>query len=98
MICSGCLGRQKQQLRLNDLPMEGLNTLETYFTRFRDQIIGSEQAFDSPYGRKKILYADWTASGRAYQPIEDYLQQQILPFAANTHTGSNFTGSLISQA
>jgi selenocysteine lyase/cysteine desulfurase len=78
--------------------MEGLSTLETYFARFRDQIIGSEQTFDSPYGRKKILYADWTASGRAYQPIEEYLQQQILPFAANTHTGSNFTGSLISQA
>ncbi|HTE00068.1 MAG TPA: aminotransferase class V-fold PLP-dependent enzyme [Mucilaginibacter sp.] len=78
--------------------METLNTLEIYFANFRDHIIGGEQTFESPYGSKKILYADWTASGRAYQPIEVYMQQQILPFVANTHTGSTVTGSFISQA
>lgn len=78
--------------------METLSTLETYFAHFRDHIIGNEQTFASPYGPRKILYADWTASGRAYQPIEAYLQQEILPFVANTHTGSTITGSLMSQA
>ncbi|MDB5020643.1 MAG: aminotransferase class V-fold PLP-dependent enzyme [Pedobacter sp.] len=73
-------------------------TLEAYFARFRDQIIGGDQTFVSPVGLKKILYADWTASGRAYAPIESYLQERILPFAANTHTGSTFTSGLISQA
>jgi selenocysteine lyase/cysteine desulfurase len=73
-------------------------TLEAYFAAFRDQIIGGDQTFVSPYGLKKILYADWTASGRAYAPIESYLQKRILPYAANTHTGSTFTSALISQA
>jgi selenocysteine lyase/cysteine desulfurase len=73
-------------------------TLEAEFAVFRNQVIGRGQTFLSPYGEQKILYADWTASGRAYGPIETYLQQQILPFMANTHTGSTVTGRLISQA
>src|ERR1700743_3348685 len=75
-----------------------MSTLEADFAVFRDQIIGNEQTFESPYGKQKILYADWTASGRAYQPIETYLQEHILPFAANTHTGSTETSSVISRA
>lgn len=78
--------------------MEAPMTLETYFTNFRDRIIGNEQTFDSPYGKQRLVYADWTASGRAYQPIEDHLQQHILPFAANTHTGSTITSCTISDA
>ncbi|MDB5024461.1 MAG: aminotransferase class V-fold PLP-dependent enzyme [Mucilaginibacter sp.] len=78
--------------------METPSTLEAYFAVFRDHIIGSEQMFESPCGPKKILYADWTASGRAYQPIEAYMQWHILPFVANTHTGSTVTSSIISQA
>ena len=45
-------------------------TLEEYFQPFRSHVIGLNQEFDSPYGKKKIIYADWTASGRLYQPIE----------------------------
>jgi selenocysteine lyase/cysteine desulfurase len=73
-------------------------TLEAYFAVFRDQIIGNEQTFEPPYGEKKILYADWTASGRAYAPIEAFLQTRILPFAANTHTSSTATSAVISKA
>lgn len=73
-------------------------TLEAYFATFRSQIIGIDQTFESPYGEKKILYADWTASGRAYGPIEDYIQTHILPYAANTHTGSTVTSTIISKA
>jgi selenocysteine lyase/cysteine desulfurase len=75
-----------------------MSSLEMEFAVFRDQIIGREQTFVSPYGTQKILYADWTASGRAYQPIETYLQGHILPIAANTHTGSTETSSVISKA
>ena len=35
-------------------------TLETYFQDFRQHIVGIGQEFDSPYGRKKIVY---TAEG-----------------------------------
>src|SRR3954447_25932446 len=74
------------------------STLEDYFSQFRRHIIGNGQLFDSPFGKKEIVYADWTATGRAYQPIEDRIQQEILPFIGNTHTETTITGTLMSQA
>ncbi|HWZ02879.1 MAG TPA: aminotransferase class V-fold PLP-dependent enzyme [Mucilaginibacter sp.] len=74
------------------------SALESYFSVFRDNIIGNHQTFESPFGIKKIIYADWTASGRAYKPIEDFIQKQILPFVANTHTETSITGTLMSKA
>ncbi len=73
-------------------------TLEQYFAPFREKVIGYNQEFASPYGNKRIVYADWTASGRLYQPIEDILNQQIAPFVANTHTETNVTGSTMTMA
>jgi len=74
------------------------NTLEDYFYTFRRSIIGIYQTFQSPFGEKKIIYADWTASGRAYRPIEEYMQHEIMPFIANTHTQTTVTGTLMSNA
>ncbi|MBK9254562.1 MAG: aminotransferase class V-fold PLP-dependent enzyme [Saprospiraceae bacterium] len=73
-------------------------SLEKYFDPFRQNIIGIRQEFESPYGLKKIVYADWTASGRMYKPIEDLMIQKIYPFVANTHTETNVTGSSMTLA
>ena len=35
--------------------------LEEYFSKFRKNIIGIDQEFESQYGRQKIVYADWIA-------------------------------------
>ena len=43
--------------------------LERYFEPFRQHIIGIDQKFTTPYGTQKIVYTDWTASGRLYRPI-----------------------------
>jgi selenocysteine lyase/cysteine desulfurase len=72
--------------------------LESFFSTFRDNIIGNRQRFESPLGAQEILYADWTASGRAYRPIEEKLQNDIMPFVANTHTASTVTGQLMTNA
>ncbi len=70
-------------------------TLEEYFQPFRSHVIGLNQEFDSPYGKKKIIYADWTASGRLYQPIEKKISVDFGPFMANTHTESNITSLMM---
>jgi selenocysteine lyase/cysteine desulfurase len=72
--------------------------LETYFKPFRDNIIGIDAYFKSPYGKKKIIYADWTASGRLYKPIEEKISNDIGAFVANTHTETSITGSVITHA
>jgi selenocysteine lyase/cysteine desulfurase len=74
------------------------SALENYFSRFRNNIIGLHQFFESPFGKKQIIYADWTATGRAYGPIEARIQKEILPFVGNTHTETTITGTLMSKA
>jgi len=49
-------------------------SLDDYFKPFRENIIGREQTFNSPFGEQKIIYADWVASGRIYKVIEDVAQ------------------------
>jgi selenocysteine lyase/cysteine desulfurase len=73
-------------------------TMEEFFAAFRRNVIGDGQPFATPFGKKQLLYADWTASGRAYQPMEEYLQKEIMPFLGNTHTKDTLTGTLMSGA
>lgn len=75
-----------------------MSELEKYFEPFRDKIIGNDATFESPYGTKKILYGDWIASGRLYEPIEQKLQTQFGPYVANTHTETTLTGTLMTKA
>lgn len=72
--------------------------LEAYFVPFRENIVGIDQTFTSPYGEKKIIYTDWTASGRLYRPIEDKLLNTFGPYVANTHTETAVTGTTMTHA
>lgn len=73
--------------------------MQDYFSRFKDQIIGEDHHIQTPYHDQiRILYADWTASGRMYRPIEQRMQEQIMPLVANTHTDTNDTGSAMTYA
>jgi selenocysteine lyase/cysteine desulfurase len=73
-------------------------SLELYFKPFRENIIGQNQFFDAPTGNKRVIYADWTASGRLYKPIEDRILRDFAPFVANTHTETNVCGTLMTLA
>jgi len=75
-----------------------MTSLQNYFQRFRQQIIGVDQEFESPFGRQRLVYADWTASGRLYAPIEERLAQRLGPFVANTHTETIVTGTRMTHA
>ena len=72
--------------------------LENYFSSFREQVIGNNEYFESPYGRKKIVYADWISSGRLYKPIEEKLKNEFGPFVGNTHTETSVTGTSMTIA
>ena len=72
--------------------------LEVYFKPFRQEIIGINQEFETPFGTKKIVYTDWTASGRLYRPIEEKISNQLGPFVANTHTETSVTGTAMTMA
>ncbi len=60
--------------------------------RIRRGIIGEGELIDGPFGPRRVTYADYTASGRALDFIEDFIRDAVLPRYANTHTESSATG------
>lgn len=73
-------------------------SLEQYFQQFRENVIGYNQPFETHNGLQKIIYADWTASGRLYKPIEDKIRDQFGLFVGNTHTETTVTGTSMTKA
>ena len=60
--------------------------------RIRASVIGDDVVLDGPFGPRRLVYADYTASGRALSFIEDYIRDRVLPLYANTHTEASATG------
>jgi len=75
-----------------------MDILEKHFNRFRQNVIGIDQSYVTPYGEKKIIYNDWIAGGRLYGPIEKKMAETFGPFVANTHTETSETGTLMTYA
>ncbi len=75
-----------------------MTNLEHYFDNFRKNIVGIDQVFKTPFGERKIVYADWVASGRLYKPIEDLISNTFGTFVGNTHSESSVTGTVMTKA
>ena len=75
-----------------------MNDLEKYFEPFRKNIIGIDTEFKTPYGIKKMIYADWIASGRLYRPIEEIMMSKFYPMVGNTHSETSETGVTMTKA
>jgi selenocysteine lyase/cysteine desulfurase len=65
-----------------------------YLKHVRDQIIGSDLLFETPFGLRNIFYADYTASGRGLRFIEEKLLR-IQRSYANTHTEDDYSGKYL---
>lgn len=61
--------------------------------KIRNSVIGARRPIHTPFGAKPLVYADYTASGRALDFIEDYIHDNVLPWYANTHSEQSFTGT-----
>ncbi len=62
-----------------------------FWDTVRNSTIGGDAAIDTPFGRRRVTYADHTASGRAVGLVEEAVAA-ALPLYGNTHTEDDATG------
>ena len=63
----------------------------------RASVIGDDTVLDGPFGGRRMVYADYAASGRSLSFVEDFIRDEVLPFYANTHTESSATGRRMTE-
>jgi selenocysteine lyase/cysteine desulfurase len=80
------------------VPLLDAAPLDGFFGKFREGIVGLRHRFSGPCGEQQLLYADWTASGRLYAPIERCLLEHFGPLVGNTHSESSTTGVAMTRA
>jgi selenocysteine lyase/cysteine desulfurase len=66
------------------------------FEFLREQIVGVDSTFATPFGERLMVYCDYTASGRCLLFVENYLQALQRTYA-NTHTEDDTTGRNMTQ-
>jgi len=62
----------------------------------RKEVLGNNVLFNTPFGERHLLYADYTASGRGVRFIEDKIIN-ILQSYANTHTEDDYSGKYLTN-
>lgn len=66
--------------------------MHTLIDTINNSVIGERQQIETAFGTKPLVYADYTASGRALGFIERFIEQRVMPYYANTHTETSYTG------
>lgn len=67
---------------------DGRNELMTYTA---GNIIGKNLEFTGPFGKRHVVYCDYTASAKSLIFIENFLMTEVLPYYGNTHTTTSIT-------
>jgi selenocysteine lyase/cysteine desulfurase len=66
--------------------------VELLIETIRSSVVGDNAVLPGPFGSRRIVYADYTASGRSLTFIEDAIRHLAMPVYANTHSESSGTG------
>lgn len=65
--------------------------------RLHNDLIGSGAAIEGPFGRRRLVYADYVASGRALGIVENFILEEVLPYYANSHTEASHCGGYMTR-
>ena len=76
--------------------MNGMSETVVDLRYLRQQIVGVDTLFETPFGERLMLYADYTASGRSLRFVEEYLGR-LLQLYANSHTEDDISGRVTSE-
>ncbi|MFY0597682.1 MAG: aminotransferase class V-fold PLP-dependent enzyme [Cognatishimia sp.] len=74
-----------------------LSDLNDPIAAFREGLIGADVMLETENGPKKLIYADYVASGRALRQVEEFVLQEVLPYYANSHTEQSLCGARMTR-
>ncbi len=60
-------------------------------------LIGKGVEIETPFGKRRLVYADYVASGRALMQVESFILTEVLPFYANSHTEASHCGAHVTR-
>ena len=83
--------KTEQQITV-EAPIAQSSNFHDKLVKIRSEILGHYSKVSTPFGEKPLCYVDWTASGRAINMIESYLQSNVMTLYGNTHTSTSITG------
>ncbi len=63
----------------------------------REGLIGEGVMIPGQNGDVPLTYADYVASGRAVRQVEDFINEQVLPYYANSHTEASYCGAYMTR-
>jgi len=66
--------------------MQGEEEEPDVLERLRSSVIGSFAPLQTPLWSPPVVYADWTATGRAVAGVERFVVSEVLPVHANSHS------------
>jgi selenocysteine lyase/cysteine desulfurase len=66
---------------------------DSVLEELRGDIVGEDACVRTPFGERRMAYADHIASGRPLASVEERLLRSVLPLYANTHTEDSATGA-----
>uniref|UniRef100_A0A915BRX2 Aminotransferase class V domain-containing protein n=1 Tax=Parascaris univalens TaxID=6257 RepID=A0A915BRX2_PARUN len=52
---------------------------------------GHNEVIDTPFGKRRVYYCDYAASGRPLIDVEEYIRHEVLTFYGNTHSSVTAT-------
>ena len=82
----------KTEQQTVNTPITQSSNFHNKLVQIRSEIVGHYSKISTPFGEKPLCYVDWTASGRAINKIESYLQSNVMTLYGNTHTSTSITG------
>ncbi|HVK68782.1 MAG TPA: aminotransferase class V-fold PLP-dependent enzyme, partial [Polyangium sp.] len=78
------LGDAANTTRVHVSPNDAVSDKEVLLGKVRASILGDDVVLHGPFGPRRLVHADDTASGRSLSFLEEFLRSEVMPLSSGT--------------